>query len=74
MVLQFKEGMQLIKRDLKEIAKSLMKLVVEHKETAMMGRTLSLQALPITFGHKVAIWLSELNRHYERVLECEKRL
>lgn len=73
-VLQFKEGMQLIKRDLKEIAKSLMKLVVEHKETAMMGRTLSLQALPITFGHKAAIWLSELNRHYERVLECEKRL
>lgn len=74
LVLQFKEGMQLIKRDLKEIAKSLKKLVIEHKETAMMGRTLSLQALPITFGHKAAIWLSELNRHYERVLECEKRL
>lgn len=40
----------------------------------MMGRTLALQVLPITFGHKVAIWLSELERHFERILELEKRL
>lgn len=73
-VLQFKEAMNLIKQDLKNIAKNLASIAKEHKNTAMMGRTLALQALPITFGHKVAIWLSELNRHYGRINELEKRL
>lgn len=74
LVLQFKEAMNLIKAELKGIAKALFDLAKKHKNTAMMGRTLSLQALPITFGHKVAIWLSELSRHYERILELENRL
>ena len=55
-------------------AKALLKLTKEHKNTPMMGRTLSLQALPITFGHKSAIWLSELNRHFDRIEELESRL
>lgn len=62
-VLQFKEAMQIIKQELKLIAKALVKLAKTHKNTAMMGRTLALQALPITFGHKVSIWLSKLDRH-----------
>ena len=74
LVLQFKEAMTLIKSELKAIAKALAKLAKTHKNTAMMGRTLALQALPITFGHKVAIWLSELEHHFERILELEKRL
>lgn len=74
LVLQFKEAMTLVKSELKAIAKALAKLAKTHKNTAMMGRTLALQALPITFGHKVAIWLSELERHFERILELEKRL
>ncbi|MCW1359698.1 adenylosuccinate lyase [Campylobacter sp. CCS1377] len=74
LVLQFKEAMQIIKSELKAIAKDLAKLAKTHKNTPMMGRTLALQALPITFGHKVAIWLSELNRHYDRIMELEKRL
>lgn len=74
LVLQFKEAMQIVKSELKAIAKDMAKLAKTHKNTPMMGRTLALQALPITFGHKVAIWLSELNRHYDRILELEKRL
>lgn len=74
LVLQFKEGLQIIKTYLKDIGKSLNKIAKEHKNTPMIGRTLSLQALPITFGHKVAIWLSELNRHFDRIEELEKRL
>lgn len=74
LVLQFKEAMQLVKRDLKSMAATLKTLAFKHKDRAMMGRTLALQALPITFGHKVAIWLSELIRHYDRICELEKRL
>jgi adenylosuccinate lyase len=31
------------------------------------------QALPITFGHKAAIWLSEMGRNYERLKGLEQR-
>lgn len=74
LVLQFKEALQIIKRELKGIANSLVSLAQQHKNTPMMGRTLALQALPITFGHKAAIWLSEISRHYDRILELEQRL
>lgn len=74
LILQLREGIHVIKRELKEIAQHLLQLTLTHKNTPMMGRTLALQALPITFGHKTAIWLDELIRHYDRILECEKRL
>lgn len=74
LMLQLKEATNLIKKELKSIAKALYKLSDEHKNTPMMGRTLALQALPITFGHKTAIWLSEIQRHLERIEEMEKRV
>ena len=40
----------------------------------MAGRSHGVQALPITFGHKAAIWLSEMGRNYERMRELEKRV
>ena len=40
----------------------------------MMGRTLSLQALPITCGFKVAVWLSETDLHLQRLAEMAPRV
>jgi adenylosuccinate lyase len=37
-----------------------------HSQTIMVGRTHGGHALPITFGFKAAIWLSELSRQFER--------
>lgn len=37
-----------------------------HAQTVMVGRTHGGHALPITFGFKAAIWLSELSRQFER--------
>ena len=74
LVLQVREAFEILRRDLKTIAGELMRLGKEHRNTAMMGRTLSLQALPITFGFKVAIWLSEIDRHLERMNEMESRV
>ena len=37
-----------------------------HAQTIMVGRTHGGHALPITFGFKAAIWLSELSRQFER--------
>jgi adenylosuccinate lyase len=40
----------------------------------MVGRSHGVQALPITFGHKAAIWLSETGRNVERLRQLEPRV
>jgi adenylosuccinate lyase len=49
-------------------------LAEKHRATPMVGRTHGVQALPITFGHKCAIWLREVSRHRERLTQAEKRV
>lgn len=74
LVLQMRNAFQIVRRDLKIIATDLWRLSKEHRNTPMMGRTLSLQAVPITFGFKTAIWLSEIDRHLQRMDEIEPRV
>jgi len=74
LVLQLRKATEIIRRDLKIIAQDLMRLSEEHRNTPMMGRTLSLQAVPVTFGFKTAIWLAEIDRHLERLDEMAKRV
>jgi adenylosuccinate lyase len=73
-VLQMKEAHGIYLRDMKAIGKALAALAQKHKATPMAGRSHGVQALPITFGHKAAIWLSEMGRNYERMRELEKRV
>lgn len=73
-VLQLKDAHAIYLRDMKAIGQALAKLAQEHKATPMVGRSHGVQALPITFGHKAAIWLSEMGRNYERLRELEKRV
>ncbi len=73
-VLQMRAAHAIYLRDIKAIGKDLYRLSKTHRATPMVGRTHGVQALPITFGHKSAIWLSEMGRHYERLRELEKRV
>lgn len=73
-VLQIRDAHQIYLRDMKAIGKALAKLSETHKNTPMVGRSHGVQALPITFGHKAAIWLSEMGRNFERLRETEKRV
>jgi adenylosuccinate lyase len=72
-MLQLKEAHAIFLRDLKAIGRTLMGLAEAHKSTAMVGRTHAVQALPITFGHKCAIWLAETGRNHERLRQLEAR-
>ena len=74
LVLQMKEGLDLVNADLFSITSSLGKLADLHRETVMVGRTFNQHAIPITFGYKVAVWLDELLRHAERLGEIRKRV
>lgn len=72
--LQLKEFHAVALRDLKAVAKELARLAVTHRDVPMAGRTHGVQALPITFGHKCAVWLDELGRHHERLLQAAPRV
>lgn len=71
MVLQVKQAHAPIMRDLRAVGRELYRLAETYKATPMAGRTHSVQALPITFGHKCAIWLSEMSRHFDRMKRLE---
>lgn len=74
LVLQIREGLDVIERDLAALAEALEHLVEQHAETPMIGRTRSVHALPMTFGLKVATWLDEVNRHRDRIESLRTRV
>jgi len=73
-VLQLRAVAKLIGKRIGEIAQSLSALADKHRATVLAGRTHGQQALPITFGLKVAGWLAPLLRHAERLREIQPRL
>lgn len=72
--LQFKEALDLIMEDLVNLKKSLLDLAKKHKNTIMVGRTHGQFAVPTTFGLKMAVYGSEVQRHIKRLEEAKKRI
>src|SRR5262245_31167566 len=73
-VLQLRAAIKLYKERLKELARHLSELSHRHRVTVLAGRTHGQQALPISFGLKVAMWLAPLIRHAERLDQISPRL
>lgn len=73
LVLQMRQGFDLLENDLWAAMDALADLVRAHRYTVMPGRTFQQQAAPITFGFKAAIWLDELQRHSQRLAEVRQR-
>lgn len=73
-MLQIKDAHRIYLRDMKAIGRALYRLAERHRATPMAGRSHGVQALPITFGHKCAVWLSEMGRNYERLRQLEPRM
>jgi len=49
-------------------------LAEKSKDYVMPGRTHGQHAVPMTFGHKVAVWIDEILRHIDRLKGCEERV
>lgn len=73
LVLQMRDGMELIEKDLDAIIGFLAELSEKHRNTVMSGRTFQQQAAPITFGFKTSVWLDELVRLRDRLPELKRR-
>jgi 3-carboxy-cis,cis-muconate cycloisomerase len=73
-VLQVQDSLEIIRADLNKLIALLAELADTHRDVLMSGRTHSQQALPITFGYKVAAWLAPLIRHRERLNQLRPRV
>lgn len=73
-VLQIRAALGNLESRLGSLIQNLVRLADRHRHTLMAGRTHAQQALPITFGFKVAGWLAPLLRHRERLAELRPRV
>jgi 3-carboxy-cis,cis-muconate cycloisomerase len=73
-VMQIREALTLIEADLDAIADALAGLARKHRDTPMAGRSNLQQAVPITFGYKIATVLAGFERHKQRLKELRPRL
>jgi 3-carboxy-cis,cis-muconate cycloisomerase len=73
-VLQLREALTLIEADIDAIADALAGLAKKYRDTPMAGRSNLQQAVPITFGYKMATVLAAFVRHKERLRELRARL
>ena len=72
--IQFSDSIELIRKGLKELRKTLLNLAKKHKNTIMVGRTHGQHTIPITFGLKMAGYAMEIDRHLERLFEGNSRI
>ena len=73
-ILQVREGLKIIERDIADLRRILADLSRRYRDTPMAGRTHLQQALPVTFGYKTAIYLAMFDRHAERLEQLKPRV
>ena len=73
-ILALKETLSIVLRDLLQLEKVCLGLAQKHRATPIAARTHGQQALPTTFGLKVAVWTAEIRRHIERVRHLQRTL
>lgn len=73
-VLQVRDALDIVESDIRTLRGILADLAKKHRDTPMAGRTHLQQALPVTFGYKVAIWLAMFDRHQQRLTQLRERV
>ena len=73
-VLQIREALAIVDRELAAISAAMARLAKEHRDTPVIGRSNLQQAIPVTFGYKMAGLLSAIERHRERLAQLKERV
>lgn len=73
-VLQIREGLAIVDRELVAISAAMARHAKAHRLTPMIGRSNLQQAIPVTFGYKMAGLLSAIERHRERLAQLKERV
>jgi adenylosuccinate lyase len=70
--LLLRDSCDLIEQDARALCDAIREQARQHQGTPMIGRTHGVQAEPITFGLKLAVWLAELERDVARLRQARE--
>ncbi len=73
-VLQIREALAIVEKEIDAIRHALATLAKKYRDTPMAGRSNLQQAVPITFGYKMATLLAAFERHKQRLNELKPRV
>jgi len=73
-VMVLREALELVEKEIDDIGDALAEIAKKYRDTPMAGRSNLQQAVPITFGYKMATLLAGFERHKQRLNELKKRL
>ena len=73
-VLQMREALALVETELVAISAAMASLAARYRDTPMIGRSNLQQAVPVSFGYKIAGLLSAIERHRERLEQLKPRV
>ncbi|MFH1001939.1 MAG: adenylosuccinate lyase, partial [bacterium] len=74
LALMLKQSAEIIIEDIDNLINALKERALEHKYTLMVGRTHGVHAEPITFGFKMALWFSEMERNLGRMKRAQEEI
>ncbi|MHB8810275.1 MAG: class-II fumarase/aspartase family protein [Desulfobulbaceae bacterium] len=70
--LEIRELLAIVVRDTATVIHQLAGLAERYRDLVMIARTHGQQALPITLGAKIAVWLDEMVRNGDRLHACRE--
>ena len=73
-VLQMREALDIVGQEIDAICNALAALAKKYRDTLMAGRSNLQQAVPITFGYKMATLLASFERHKQRLAQLKERV
>lgn len=74
LVLQIRAALAYLLEQVEALGTELASLAIQHQHTVLSARTHAQVAVPTTFGAKIAVFLSELTRHRERIRQLRERV
>jgi len=73
-VMQIRDGLAIVEQDLTALSAVLAGLARRYRDTPVIGRSNLQQAIPVTFGYKMATVLAAVERHRERLRQLQPRV
>jgi 3-carboxy-cis,cis-muconate cycloisomerase len=74
LVLRLRKAIAILDKRMATLLEKVDRLSAEHADTLMVARARWQQALPTTFGYKIALWAEPIRRHRERLDQLKPRL
>jgi adenylosuccinate lyase len=72
--LQLTQSADMLLDGMHELRGVLIRRARQHKHTPQIGRTHGIQAEPLTFGLKLALWVTELDRQIDRLKDARETI